>query len=187
MKSLLIIPLFLFSVYSFGQMTVSDIKDKTIQDRVNFLKSKTDSFLLSMFSKTLRQNFKFEFTNCGFFMGEMREIYQFLNSRKFEPTDINNLTHNYSFFDKKINLKTSLDIYLYQDNNFEIQFQKTIDSLTFLSLDKIYNKGLLQKIMTKIKESKFKQHYTEIQIDNKTKTFNIVLKDGILPHKYFIY
>jgi len=187
MKSLIFIPLFFTSIWTSGQVTISDIKDKVIQERVMFVKAKTDSFLFSKFSKKIRPDFKFEFTNCRFLAGEMWENYQFLNANKFEPLDINNLTHNYSFFDKLINLKTDIDIYLYQDKSFDIQFQKTTDSLKFLSLDKIYNKGLLQKIKAKIKESRFKQYYTEIEIDNKSKTVNIILKDKILPHEYFIY
>ena len=187
MKSLIFITLFLISISSLGQIKINDIKDQAIQDRVKFLKAKTDFFLFSKFSKTIQRNFKFEFTNCGFFMGEMRGNYQFLNSKKFDTLDINSLTHNYSFLDKQINLKTDLNIYLYEDKYFSIQFEKTSDSLIFSSLNKIYNNGFLHKIKNKIREVKFRQYYIEIEIDNKSKTFNIIIKDKVLPHKYFIY
>jgi hypothetical protein len=187
MKPLIFILLLFICISSFGQMTVNDIQDKKIKERIKFLKSKTDSFLLSKFSKIIKRKLSFDFTSCGFFMGEIRENYQFLNSNKFEPLDINNLTHSYSFIDKGINLKIDIDIYFEQYKIVEIRFQKISDSLKFISLDKIYNKGFLQKIKQRIKEAKLKQYYVEIDIDEKQKTFNIILKDKLLPHKYFIY
>jgi hypothetical protein len=187
MKPLIFILLLFICISSFGQMTVNDIQDKRIKERIKFVKSKTDFFLLNKFSKSVKRKFSFAFTSCGFFIGEMRENYQFLNSNKFEPLDINNLTHNYSFIDTAINLKVDIDTYFEQYKIIEIRFQKISDSLKFISLDKIYNKGFLQKVKRKIAEVKLKQYYIEIDIDEKQKTFNIILKDKLLSHKYFIY
>ncbi len=155
-------------------------------DRVKFIKAKTDSFLFAHFQKKIVSKFQFEFSGCGYVRGEMRSVYQFLNSDNPEPSDINNLTHNYSFFDKEINLTTDIDIYYNQDQNIELRFQTLEDSLRYEALSNIYKRGLLNRIKAKAKEAKFKNAYVRIEVDKIRNTFNIILKDKVLPHTFFI-
>src|SRR5687768_1380343 len=131
MKARLFISFFLVSFFSFGQAAIGDIEDKKMLQKIEFIKAKTDSFLLTNFQKRVKSKFQFEFLNCGYFNGEMRFAYQFLNSDKSEVTDINNLTHNYSFLDKDLNLSTDIDIYFYEDESIGVRFQTTEDSLKY--------------------------------------------------------
>jgi len=186
MKPLLTILFAVIYLYSFGQKTLHDIKDKTILDRIEFIKSKTDSFLLSHFQNRIKPKFQFEFLHCGYTNGEFLRWYGYLDSTDDRPNEINNVRHNYSFTDKDINLNCDINVYFYQYNSIELHFQTTVDSLKFTALDKIYNQGQFQKIKAKIQEVKFKQYYTVIQVNSKLLTYDIIVKDKSLPHNYFI-
>ena len=167
-------------------MTLQEIEDKKIVERIKFIKAKTDSFILISFTKKNRTKFQWEFQNCGYFQGEAHYIYQSLNSDKPNPDDLKNLTHNYSFFDREINLKTDLDIYFFECKGIEVRFQTTVDSLRYVALNKIYNHGLFSRIKAKATEVKFRNPYIVIQTDKKAKTVFVILKDKILPHNFFI-
>lgn len=167
-------------------MSLQDIEDKKIVHRIEFIKAKTDSFLLTHFKGNIKPKFEFDFPSCGYFRGELRSIYQFLNSDKPDPDDLNNLTHYYNFFDRRINLNTDIGIWFYQYKDIKMEFQTTSDSLKFEALDKVYNKGLINKIMAKIIQLKLKSPYIVIQVDEKRRTFDLILKDKSLPHNFFI-
>jgi hypothetical protein len=167
-------------------MVLQDVEDEKIVQRIEFIKAKTDSFLLTHFKKNIQSKFQFDFRSCGYFRGEFHSIYQFLNSDKPKPDDLYNLTHSYDFIDKNINLKTDVDIWLYQYQDIKIQFHTTTDSLKYEALNKIYNKGLISKIKARTAELKLKYPYIEIYVDEKAKTFTIILKDKSLPHNFYI-
>ena len=173
-------------ISSFGQMRLNDITDKSILDRIEFIKVKTDSFLLGHFNARTKSKFKFEFLKCGYLRGEFRSVYERLNIDKPEPLDLNNLTHHYSFIDKDINLLTDIDVYYFEVTDIEIRFQTSVDSLKYEALNKIYNQGLLPKIMRKINETRLKDPFVIIEVDKIKSTFNIILKDKNLPHNFFI-
>jgi hypothetical protein len=186
MKTLLFISLLLTATCTVGQMTLQEVENKNVVKRIEFIKAKTDSFLLTHFKGNVRSKFQLDFLSCGYFRGEFRSIYQFLNSDKPEPKELNSLTHYYDFVDKSINLKTNVGIWFYEYKDIEMQFQTISDSLNYEALSKIYNKGIYSRIKAKIIELKLKNPFTIIQVDEKNRTFNIILKDKALPHNYFI-
>jgi hypothetical protein len=186
MRTLLFISFLLTTTSALGQMTLQDIEDKVIVQRIEFIKTKTDSFLLTHFKKNIRPKFQFDFLSCGYFRGESRSIYQFLNSDKPEPDDLNSLTHFYIFFDKGINLMADIGIWFYQYQDIKMEFKTISDSLKYEALNTIYNKELITKIKTKIIDLKLKRPYFIIQVYEKRRTFDIILKDKSLPHNYFL-
>ena len=124
--------------------------------------------------------------NCGYLRGEFHSVYERLNIDGPDPLDLTNLTHNYTFTDKEINIQADIDIYYFEGTDIEIRFQTTVDSLKYEALNKIYNTGLLIKIKTKIKETRFKNPYIIIDVDKKHNIYSLILKDKNLPHNFFI-
>ena len=169
-----------------GQMSINDIQDKKIAHRIEFIKAKTDSFLLTHFTKDIRSKFQFEFSDSGFFQGEFRYSYGFLNETIHNVEGVNNTTHYYVFFDKSIGLKTEIGIWFYQDEKIKMDFEQKSDSLIFKALSNIYKEGLFKKIKAQIVAHKLKNPYTVIQVHKKEGTFDIILKDKSLPHNFFI-
>lgn len=184
MKLLLILLLISATIPSFGQMSLQEIENPAVLKRIEWVKAKTDSFLLTGFKRNIRAKFSFEFEQGGYFMGEMRGVYVFLNSDKHEPDEINGVTHDYQFSDEDINLVTAIDVYCYEGKTIELRFQSTEDALKKAALNAIYNKGLLNKIKATIKEQQIKHPYTIIQVSRKMNKYFIFLKDKASTHTY---
>jgi hypothetical protein len=185
MKILLSLLLLLACISSFAQLSLQEVEDTAIVKRIEWVKAKTDSFLLNGFKKEVRPKFQFEFVQGSYLYGEMGFVYVFLNTGKYAPDEINNVTHRYNFTDESIDLATTIDIYFYQDKKVEFRFKSVEDAVKIAALKAIYNEGRLNKIKTKIKEEKLKQPYTTIEID-RTKKFRIFLKDKAGLHAYLI-
>jgi hypothetical protein len=172
-------------ISSSAQLSLQEVEDAAIVKRIEWVKAKTDSFLLSNFKKEVRAKFQFEFVQGSYISGEMGFVYVFLNTGKHLPDEVNNVTHRYSFLDESINLTVDIDIYFYQDKNVELRFKSVDDVVKAAALKAIYNEGRLSKIRNKIKEEKLKQPYTTIEID-RTKKYRIFLKDKAGLHAYLI-
>jgi len=185
MKALLSLLLLLACSCSFAQLSLPEVEDAAIVRRIEFVKAKTDSFLLNNFKKEVRSKFQFEFVQGSYLYGEMGFVYVFLNADKHLPDEINNVTHRYSFSDESINLSADIDIYFYQDKGIQLRFKTVEDVAKIAALKAIYNEGRLNKIRNKIKEEKLKQPYTTIEID-RTKKYRIFLKDKAGLHAYLI-
>jgi hypothetical protein len=186
MKPPLFISVLLIWTSSIGQVALENVQEEKLIQRIELIKIKTDSFLLTPFKTNVRSKFKLDFVSCGYFRGEFHSTYHFLNSDKPDPMDLNDLTHAYTFFDKEINLQTDITIQYRDYDGVKMRFQGTVDSLTFEALNRIYNKGFINKIKAKNTQLKLKNPYVQIQVDEADKTFEIILKDKFLPHNYFI-
>ena len=85
--------------------------------------------------------------------------------------------HSYNFLDEVIHLDITIDIHFDLTPDLGAGFQTETDSLKFTALNKIYNKGFLQKIEAKILGQKLKDYYTVIQVNTRRNAYDIIVKD----------
>lgn len=190
----------LFAIATKGFCQISDrlvfeaflpyIESESMKKRIVFVKTKTDNFLLKHSAKLLKNKFTFNFPSCSFGGSggcQGRPHYPKF-TRGEADTNVVEVINNYFFSDKSIRLNIE-NIEVYYDDSYGIvnlHFNSIKDSLLTEALRKVYSKGYLEKIKTKIKESKFKNYFTIIEVYEAGQTYNIIVKDKMLSHNFYV-
>ena len=179
--------MFFFFNSASAQFELNDIEDKAILKRILHIKSMTDPLVLSKFDKKTQQKFYLDFTFCSYRSGERGSDYLSLNKDKPEVDRLNNVVHTYLIMDESIHLWVMVSIFFWQYNTITVRYNSPLDSLYMAALDRIYDKGVLQKIKQKTKEMKIKEFDRDVEVDEKSKTFFIILKDKRHPKRKYYF
>jgi len=191
MKLLLVNILFFLCCSTYGQQSIDEILDKSIQQRVLLIRSRTDSLLKKMADPNVFTKFVADFS-VTYQRGEFYNNYIFLNETKIDSTDIYDLTQEYYFNDMKWGISDTIRI-CYQEFNYQfapesnslmVRVKSNKDFLKVKALNSFYSATTQAKLAKLIKEKKIRNPEIRISVDSIGNTYLVLVKDQNRPHLF---
>jgi hypothetical protein len=191
MKTVLLLLLISFNLYSTGQTDYSEIANKDIQRRVLLIKSRTDSFVRKMTNNNVFRRLVPHY-GVTYLDGEFGKSYLFLNQYKTLPEDIYNLTQFYSINDKTLGVSDTIGIYYLEISNqfapetysLELGFRSNDDYLKVKALNYLYLPATQKKLKDIISAQQLKAPSIKITVDGKSNTYFVLIKGENKPHNF---
>lgn len=191
MKLLLLIVVIFSHLLSNGQSSIAEISDKKIQQRVQLIRHRTDSFLTKFADGIVARRLTADF-EVTYEVGEFYNNYVFLNKEEHDPNNIYELTQYYTVEDSSLKVDVRIGVYYLELNNqfapetyrLEVGFASNDDYLRIKALNYLYKPATQKKLKQVIKEKKLGAPFVKIDVDGNRNTYFVFVKDKYKPHNY---